>query len=103
MIALLLRLGVVVNIRISLQYGAPNRYTHPIIQSNLYRRTSFLVNTVFNSEHLHPHIVDFDSNAFDVLFDNCANHTVSPVKSDFYYLEESDGVLTGIGKAPIKG
>ena len=27
----------------------------------------------------------------------------SPVKSDFYYLEEFDGDLTGIGKAPIKG
>ena len=78
-------------------------YTHPIIRSNLYRRTSFLVNTVFNSEHLDPQIVDFDSNVFDVLFDNCANRTVSPVKSDFYYLEEYDGNLTGIGTAPIKG
>ena len=46
--------------------------------------------------------MDFDRNAFDVLFDNCANRTVSPVKSDFYYPEEFDGDLTGIGKAPIK-
>ena len=73
------------------------RYTHPIIRSNFYRQTSFSVNTVLNSEHLDPHIVDF------VLFDNCANRTVSPVKSDFYYLEEFDGDLTGVGKAPIKG
>ena len=56
-------------------------YTHPIIQSDFYRRTSFSVNTVFNSEHLDPHIVDSDSNAFNVLFGNCANRTVSPVKS----------------------
>ena len=79
-------------------------YTHPIIRSNRYWKTSFSVNTVFNLEHLDPHIVDFDSNkAFDVLFDNCANRTISPVKSDFYYLEEYAGDLTGIGKALIKG
>ena len=47
--------------------------------------------------------MDFDSNAFDILFDNCANRTVSPVKSNFYYLEEYDCDLTGIGTAQIKG
>ena len=73
------------------------RYTHPIIRSDLYRQTSFSVNTVFNSEHLDPQIVDFDSDAFDVLFDNCDNYTVLPLKLDFYYLEEYDGDLTGIG------
>ena len=59
------------------------RYTHSIIQRDPYRQTSFLVNMVFNMEHLEPHFVNFDTRAFDILFDNCANHTVSLVKSDF--------------------
>ena len=43
-------------------------------------------------EHDVHQLVDFDSNTFDVLFDDCANHTVSPMESDFLNPQESTKV-----------
>ena len=57
----------------------------------------------YSTEHDSQHIVDFNSNSFDVLFDNCANRTVSHEKHDFVNLRDYDGELQGIGTAQIKG
>ena len=75
-----------------------HQYIYP---KKLFAR--FSAYSAYQTEHNAHQIVDFDSNAFNVLFDNCANRTVSPVKSDFFNLGKYDGELTGVGSAPIKG
>ena len=75
-----------------------HRYIYP---KNLFPR--FSTHSVYQTEHDAHQLVDFDSNAFDVLFDNYANRTVSPVKSDFLNLGKYDGELKGVGSPPIKG
>ena len=71
------------------------------------RRTIFprhhVFTAAFQSEHQEPHIVDFDSNGFDVLFDNCANRTITYDKTDFVHFEPYKGDLSGVGTVPITG
>ena len=50
---------------------------------------------------LHP--LDFDSNAFKGIFDNCENAMVSPHQSNFLSLDERQGEPLGVGTAKING
>ena len=71
------------------------------------RRTVFpqhkVFTAAFQSEHEQPHIVDVDSNSFDVLFDDCANRTITHDKTDFVHFEPHEGDLSGVGTAPVAG
>ena len=50
-----------------------------------------------------PRTVDFDTNCFDVLADNCANYTISYDKEDFISLSDMTGTVQGVGNCSVKG
>ena len=50
-----------------------------------------------------PRPIDFDSNCFDVLADNCANFSISFNKEDFTNLEDFQGIVQGVGNCKVKG
>ena len=47
--------------------------------------------------------MDFDSNGFDILFDDCANRTITHDKSDFAHFEPHQVHLSGVGTVPVTG